>query len=66
MNLQELEVWRGKFEKANDIPKMKPIAIEFNTQLNNQSMKGWEVYELLRGDNFGLVVALLEKANETT
>lgn len=63
MNLKQLMEWRDRFGEVDGTPQMKVVASQFKAKLRNYDVKGWEVYELLRGDNFGLIVTLLEKAN---
>ncbi len=63
MRLTQLMEWRDRFSEVDGTMQMKNIARQFKDRLRNQGIKGWEVYELLCRNNFGLVVTLLEKAN---
>lgn len=61
MSPNELIEWRAAFAKVDGTPKMKEMAVGFRDAMN---LKGWQIYELLRGEDAGTVLALMAMTAE--
>ena len=64
MDLTELIKWRKEFKKVDGTPQMKLVACDFRDTMNLYHLKGAQIFDLLRSQEVGMAMKLLQAAEQ--